>query len=112
MPRDGTKNLQPLNTKTKEEQKMITSKGGKASGAARRKRKLLKELLETALQGKNEDGITYDEAITKSLIETALRGDTKAYEVIRDTLGEKPVDTVRNITPPTFILKKPSKKQQ
>ena len=29
-------------------------------------------------------------------LEKALSGDTKAYEVIRDTIGEKPTDKVEN----------------
>lgn len=29
-------------------------------------------------------------------LEKALAGDTKAYEVIRDTIGEKPTDKVEN----------------
>lgn len=38
LPRDGTKNLKPINTRTKEEQTAIQIKGGKASGKARRKK--------------------------------------------------------------------------
>ena len=37
MPRDGTKNLKPVTERTKEEARAISSKGGKASGIARRK---------------------------------------------------------------------------
>jgi hypothetical protein len=32
--------------------------------------------------------------VTLALIEKAMSGDTKAFEVIRDTIGEKPVDKV------------------
>lgn len=38
LPRDGTKNLKPLNKRTKEEQREIQSKGGVNSGKARRKK--------------------------------------------------------------------------
>ena len=34
------------------------------------------------------------ESITIALIEKAMQGDTKAFEVIRDTIGEKPTDKV------------------
>lgn len=49
MPRDGTKNLTPMNKRTKDEQKKIASKGGKASGKARRKKADLKKAMETLL---------------------------------------------------------------
>lgn len=94
MPRNGTKNLKPMNKRTKEEQKKIASKGGKASGEARRKRKTLREELLALL----EDGNTQNQ-ITLALIQEAKSGNnagsvTKAFEVIRDTIGEKPVDKV------------------
>ena len=94
MPRNGTKNLKPMNKRTKEEVKKIASKGGKASGEARRKRKTLREELLAML----EDGNTQNQ-ITLALIQEAKSGNnagsvTKAFEVIRDTIGEKPVDKV------------------
>ena len=94
MPRNGTKNLKPMNKRTKEEQKKIASMGGKASGEARRRRKTLREELLAIL----EDGDTQNQ-ITLALIQEAKSGNnagsvTKAYEVIRDTIGEKPVDKV------------------
>jgi hypothetical protein len=33
-------------------------------------------------------------AITVALIEKALQGDTKAFEVIRDTIGQKPKENI------------------
>ena len=45
MPRhDGTPNLRPQNTRTKAEQKKIARKGGKASGKARREKRLLSQI--------------------------------------------------------------------
>jgi hypothetical protein len=32
--------------------------------------------------------------INEALIQKAMQGDTKAFEVLRDTVGEKPVDKV------------------
>ncbi|HEN3143865.1 TPA: stress-induced protein [Streptococcus agalactiae] len=49
MPRDGTKNLKPMNQRTKEEQKKIATKAGKASGVARRKKADLKKAMELLL---------------------------------------------------------------
>jgi len=86
-------NLKPFNELTEEEHRQIASKGGKASVEARREKKLLRELLDEALSKKTETGNKYVD-ITKSLIEQAAQGNVKAFEVIRDTLGQKPVDRI------------------
>lgn len=83
-------NLIPFNELTQEEQRAIASKGGKASVEARRKRKTLKEELLLLL----EKGDT-QEKISLAMIKEALEGNTKAFEVIRDTIGEKPEDKVK-----------------
>lgn len=62
-------------------------KGGVASGEARRKRKTLKDTLLLLL----EEGDTQNN-MTLALIEKALAGDVKAFEVVRDTIGEKPTE--------------------
>ena len=85
----NTENLVSLADRTTEEQRAIASAGGKASGEARRKRKTLKEELLLMLS----EGET-QQSVTLALIEKAMSGDTKAFEVIRDTIGEKPVDKV------------------
>ena len=85
----NTENLVSLADRTTEEQRAIASAGGKASGEARRKRKTLKEELLLMLS----DGET-QKSVTLALIEKAMSGDTKAFEVIRDTIGEKPADKV------------------
>lgn len=64
-------------------------KGGKKSGETRRKRKALKEQLLLLLETGNAQ-----EELCTSLFAKALSGDVKAFEVIRDTIGEKPVDKV------------------
>lgn len=38
--------------------------------------------------------MTLREGITAALIKSALSGNTKAFELIRDTIGEKPTDKV------------------
>ena len=85
----GTKNLIPLNKRTKEEQKAITTAGGKASGESRRARKTLKEELLLLLS----EGDT-QQNVSVALIQKALDGDTKAFEVLRDTIGEKPTEKI------------------
>ena len=83
----GKENLRPV--LSKDEARERGRKGGLASGEARRKRKTLKEELLLMLS----EGET-QQSVTLALIEKAMSGDTKAFEVIRDTIGEKPVDKV------------------
>ena len=78
-------NLIPV--RTKEEARELGRRGGIASGEARRKRKTLREELLALL----EEGDTQSK-VSLSLIGKALTGDTKAFEVIRDTIGEKPTE--------------------
>lgn len=94
MPRNGTKNLIPTNKRSKEEVRRNASKGGKKSGEVRRARKTLREELLAILS----DG-DIQNRMSLALIQEALDGNksgsvTKAFEVIRDTVGEKPVDKV------------------
>ena len=83
-----------LRTPTTEQARERGRKGGIASAKARAERKQLKELLELALSQPSEivDGEDNYTAITAALVNKAIQGDTKAYEVIRDTLGQKPVE--------------------
>jgi hypothetical protein len=86
--------IENLRTPTTEEARERGKKGGQASGKARRRRKELKQLLELALSQPSEivEGEDNYTAITAALVQRAIQGDTKAYEVIRDTLGQKPVE--------------------
>ena len=94
MPRNGTKNLIPTNRRSKEEVRKNASKGGKKSGEVRRQRRTLREELLALLS----DGKT-QEKMSLALLNEALNGNnsgsvTKAFEVVRDTIGEKPVEKV------------------
>lgn len=86
-------NLKPLNTLAKSVQREIQSKGGKARAEKIRERKTLREELLTLLEeGDNQ------KKISLSLIQEAMTGNTKAYEIIRDTIGEKPTEKQEQIT--------------
>ena len=74
---------------TAEEQADLARQGGKASVESRRRRKTLKqELLLLLAEGDNQKNISI------ALLQKAMNGDTKAFEVIRDSIGEKPVEKV------------------
>ena len=105
--------LKSFSTATEEERqrmKECSSKGGKASGEAKRRKKLMRENLEilcqlslksgratdiesiknfVELKGKN---ITVEQAMLLAQIKKALNGDSTAMTFIRDTMGQKPVD--------------------
>lgn len=78
-----------LRVPTSEEARRNGRKGGKASAKARKERKQLKEELLLLLS----EGDTQTK-VSLALIQEAMNGNTKAFEVIRDTIGEKPVDKV------------------
>lgn len=82
-------NLIPQSKRTKNEQREIARKGGKASGEARRKRKTLKEELLALLETKD-----YNEKISLAMIKEALNGNVKAFIAVRDTIEENPKDKV------------------
>lgn len=101
-----------LSERTTEEQKKIATMGGIASGKARREKKLMKDQLKALLSlplknqkvkdglkklGLKADDIDNQMALVFALYQKGLKGDTKAFELIRDTIGEKPADTVNNI---------------
>lgn len=88
-----------------DERKASAKKAGKASGQARKKKKELKEYLQalldtkqTAIVNGKEKKITTSEAMAMKAIKEALKGDWKAWELVRDTAGQKPVDKVKVTT--------------
>lgn len=85
--------LKPFNTLTEEEQKELARKGGIASGEARRRKRLLKDELIALLETNDNQ-----EKMSIALIEKAISGDVQAFNTIRDTIGEKPVDRVEQET--------------
>ena len=84
--------------RTVEEQREIARQGGKASGEARRKKRDLRLALEMLLEkdftDKNGNAVTGTEAITAKLFEQAMKGNIKAFETIRSTVGQDPVQKV------------------
>lgn len=86
------KNLKPV--RSKEEAREKGKRGGKASGEARREKKQFQQAVLTALKTSTEHGSTMLEDIVAAQIKRALEGDTRAFEALRDTSGEKPTDKV------------------
>jgi len=72
--------------------------GGRASGEARRRKRQLKDALQELLDrdytdknGNTADGTTI---LAAELFKKAQKGDIRAWELLRDTVGQKPVDRV------------------
>ena len=82
-------NLVNLKDRSPRERKEIARKGAIASNKKQAARKTLKEELLLLLSQGNTQ-----EKISLSLIQEAVNGNTKAFEVIRDTIGEKPKDDI------------------
>lgn len=75
---------------TSEERIENARRAGVASGEARRSRRSLREELELILEsGDNQHDIA------TALVAKAKEGNTKAFEIIRDTLGEKPANELK-----------------
>ena len=87
MPRDGTQNLIPqAHVLTVEE----ASRGGIASGKARREKRTMLQTLEQCLNETNEkSGKTYKELATLGLIKGAVNGSSRNYEIIQSLMEKK-----------------------
>jgi hypothetical protein len=94
-------NEQNLRTLSPKEAREQGRKGGKASAAKRAERKTFREglllLLNEPLKDKagNLTTNTTQDAIIAALVKRAANGDTRAFEMIRDTIGEKPAQDVK-----------------
>ena len=110
---DGHENLIPTSERSKDEARALGQLGGIKSGEVRRKKSAMREIVNMMLgaradlpnneierykgMGLDAEEITVQAQIINKQIEKALEGDTKAFEVIRDTAGEKPKDAM-NLT--------------
>lgn len=94
-------NLIPFSERTKSEARELSRKGGEASGKARREKRDLRKALELLLEKDcmNDKGqiVSGTEAITAKLFEQAMKGNVKAFETIRSTVGQDPVQKVEQV---------------
>lgn len=84
---------------------------GEKSAAMKAERRSLREVLLMILEGELTDRTTGKKvntryAMSAAIVKAALDGNTKAYEIIRDTIGEKPVENVALTTLPSDIIDK------
>jgi len=86
------KNLISLSKRTQQKREEIARKGGIKSGEVRREKVELKQRLEILLSSVDKDGRSEADNISIALISEAKKGNPRAYEIIRDTIGQKPVN--------------------
>lgn len=106
----GHENLKPLTQRTKEEQREICSKGGKASVAARRRKKNMREIFrmlkdlpvtdakmkaQLKASGIKEDDATYSAAMAFSAMYHAMRGNSQMMRLVFEMMGESPDIRIR-----------------
>lgn len=108
---------------TPEERKESARKAGKASGEARRLKKtyaeIANEIMSLPVTDENTkafiESMGYDGEITMKVLEVVsmhqevLKGNVKAFELLRDTTGEKPIDKLAIEEAPQIVLKRPEK---
>lgn len=102
-------NLVTFSDLTEKEQRKIASQGGKASVAARKNRKTMREALEILMfdvevdeaakdklrgAGIDEKDFNNQMLITMGLMKKAREGDVQAYNAICSMIGEKPAEKV------------------
>lgn len=93
---DKNKNLISLGDRPPEERAAICSAGGRAASENRAKRKAFRQELAEALSVIEDEklGKTAQSIGIAAIMQRFKRGDLKAFELIRDTVGEKPVDKI------------------
>lgn len=82
-------NLIPMNKRTPEERREIAKKGAEATNKLLKERKTLREELLLLLSQGN-----VQERISVAVIDKCLAGDIRAFETLRDTIGEKPKEEI------------------
>lgn len=112
-------NLIPLNKRSQRERKEITTKGANASNKVQKEKKLLKQQFEMLMSleimddklkeqllclGIPQNETTLQMALCVAITKQALQGNVKAFELIRDTLGQNPSDVIENKEKATIIF--------
>lgn len=110
----NTENLMPIeevnSRRSREQHSKDSSKGGKESAKKRQQKKTFKELCDSFIEsqvtsdslkekmiafGIADEDTSYKMAAVVALCGEAVKGNIKAFEVLRDTIGEKPKEEVK-----------------
>ena len=115
---NNIENLKPRTELSKEEAVEMGRKGGIASGKARKEKKLIKDSIELLLGlpiksnktkeqlrqlGIEEDEMNNQTAMVIAIYQKALKGDVSAFNTLRDSVGQKPIEKVETTEIPRII---------
>lgn len=112
----NTSNLKPVRTKSEARERGRI--GGIKSGEARREKKLLQDAANDSLNKKLANGLTTQENLHKIVEDRILYLSEHpeevrstdftylldVYKTLRDTSGQKPVEKIQTIEPPTIVF--------
>lgn len=104
----NSQNLRPLNTRTQRERKEIAKKGAAASNKAQAEKRALRSAANLLLSMPADKNIksrypdfklsskdyTLAAAMVIAQVEKALQGNTRAFNAIRDIIGENPTNCI------------------
>ena len=99
-------NLKPFSERTPRERSELGRKGAKAANKKKKEKKLLKDHLLAWLDTPGKMGNTKLEDMTIAIVKRAIEdgdGNNKAWEIIRDTIGQKPKEQMEVET--TTVIK-------
>jgi hypothetical protein len=100
MPRKGAENLRPASTRSKAEARALGAKGGKASGVARREKKLMSQIygeflaekFAVTLDGKKQD-MTGEKLVNSVVKKVLISGGSASVSLMKEireaTEGQK-----------------------
>ncbi|MGB2578973.1 hypothetical protein AAIR98_000892 [Elusimicrobium simillimum] len=104
----SNKNLIPFTTLPEDEMRELARRGGRKSRDVHRVKKTFKQLTQMLLDRKppaeiidrlkefdpklDEQELDYRMALLQTQMEQAAKGNPRAFEIIRDTAGEKPIE--------------------
>ena len=104
---NNIENLKPRTELSKEEAVAMGRKGGIASGKARAEKKMIKDNIELLLSlpiknaktkeqlkqlGIDDNEMNNQMALVIAMYQKALKGDVSAFNTLRDTIGQRPVE--------------------
>ena len=104
-------NLKPFTSNQSHEEAVKNGrKGGWKAQENRRRRKTFAEMFEVFLAEEHTDKkgnkMTGMDILTMAVIQKASKGDLKAFEIIRDSVGEKPIEKIATIDIPDDVRNK------
>ena len=114
----NNENLVSLATRTQQERTEIARKGQEASTKAKKEKKLIKDSIELLLDlpiknskikqqlkelGIDESEMNNQTAMVIAIYQKALKGDVSAFNTLRDSVGQKPIERVETTEVPKII---------